>query len=286
MKRFFKRFTCLILCLAALAGSGAAEVKRTAELDVALSFLEPNNDFLKRYNALTGAGIEAVFEAGTPYLFGGKYSPRMFERAPAYSKRIAYTDTDFFRNGQVYLFGFDCSGFIQYIDMQTGKQKLPPLSTILYAASHHTSPKVVVTSADAPRLKRLRRQLEPGDLFVIRTKYNHVMMYIGTLRDYGLGRDNPRLKPYLDYPLCVHCGLSPMYGQRMTNWLRKHRDDEYYNYVNIPDGGVCVSILGVPEQAAEHYRSVQGNWYAWFVIGTTVVTVYGLEGREWCVYRE
>ena len=208
----------------------------------------------------------------------------MFERLPDYARREVYEDTDFFHRGKLYLYGFDCSGFIKYIHLRTGRSELPFLSEIL--ASGRRSPKNILFSEDSPDFSTLHETLIPGDLFVIRTKYNHVMMYIGTLRDFGLAEDLLSLAPYLDYPLCVHCGLSPVYGRRMDNWLKKHRKDPFYQNVETTDGGVSVSILGVPPSAAPHRKFVQNTDYAYFTIKNTTLTVYDLTDRTWVVRRE
>ena len=273
-----------LLMLGACAAPAAADLTRCDVLDVALPFLEKGNVFLDQYNALTGAELEPVFATGTPYLFGGKYSPKMMEKLPDYARRAAYEDTEFFRRGHVYLYGFDCSGFIKYIHLRTGRRELPWLSEMLNAGRR--SPANILFSEDEPDFATLHEQLIPGDLFVIRTKYNHVMMYIGTLRDFGLGGDSLALSPYLDYPLCIQCGMSPVFGRRMENWLKKHRDDPYYQNVETTDGGVCVSILGVPLSAAPHRKYVQGTDFAYFTLKNTTMTIYDLADHQWVVRRE
>jgi len=277
-----KRLILLLACLA-LALPARAAPPRAPELDEALTWLETNNAFLRQYNRLTGAGLEAVFAAGTPYLFGGRWTRAMVSRRPDYARRTAYEDTDFFVKGKTYLYGFDCSGYIKRIHSKTGKRDLPNLGAILRSGrgNRHN----IVFSEDEPDLSTLHSRLQVGDLFVVRTRYNHVMMYIGTLREWELGLDDPWLAPYLDYPLCIHCGLSPAYGRRMTNWMRKHRGDPYYRGVLTTDGGVNVSILGVPALAAHHHRTVQNTFYSYFLVDSTVVTIYSLDGRDWVVNR-
>ena len=44
------------------------EVKRSAFLDHAFSALEKGNIFIERYNALTGADVEALFELGIQFI--------------------------------------------------------------------------------------------------------------------------------------------------------------------------------------------------------------------------
>ena len=75
-----KRIVALLLLLVMMGTAAAAEVEASPVLDAAFSMLEAGNPFLTRYNELTGSGVEAVFELGAPYFFGGKhdYVNRLF----------------------------------------------------------------------------------------------------------------------------------------------------------------------------------------------------------------
>lgn len=71
-KRNADRYLSLLLLLLCLTGQAAsAEVTAWPVLDRAFSLLEKDNNFLERYNALTGSGISPLFENGVPYFFGG-----------------------------------------------------------------------------------------------------------------------------------------------------------------------------------------------------------------------
>ena len=67
--------------------------------------------------------------------------------------------------------------------------------------------------------------------------------------------------------------------------MKKHREDPYYRGVLTTDGGVCVSILGVPTLAAHHHRSVQNTFFSYFLVDSTVVTIYSLSDTDWVVNR-
>ena len=69
MKKLLVVFlSALLLC--ALLGSAQAEVKQNPLLDAAFSCLEKDNIFQRRYNEITGAQVESLFEQGVPYFFG------------------------------------------------------------------------------------------------------------------------------------------------------------------------------------------------------------------------
>ena len=98
--RMIRRMTAFLLMLLMLGGVNAqAEVERSELLDTAFSMLEKDNAFLLRYNELTGANVEARFEYGLPYFFGGKHDqeidcvPLVFTREPEYAKRVCWETT-------------------------------------------------------------------------------------------------------------------------------------------------------------------------------------------------
>lgn len=67
---------CIVLLLLALvmtAMPAQAEVERSPFLDAAFSCLEKDNIFQRRYNEITGAEVESIFDLGIPYYLGGKY---------------------------------------------------------------------------------------------------------------------------------------------------------------------------------------------------------------------
>ena len=67
---------CIVLLLLALvmtAMPAQAEVERSPFLDAAFSCLEKAKSSQRRYNEITGAEVESIFDLGIPYYFGGKY---------------------------------------------------------------------------------------------------------------------------------------------------------------------------------------------------------------------
>lgn len=276
--RLMKRLTALMLALLTLCSVPAmAEEPREAEgfleqdplLDAAFSMLEEGNPILEAYNALTGANVEPHFPYGLPYFFGGTYDFKfkdellLFSREPEYAKRSCWETTKFYRKNQQYLYGLDCSGYTRWIFNEVGWPKHPTLSGMIneygkYAKKNHVYSHRA--GKEMPPYEELAATLELGDLLVVKPAEGgrHVMMFIGTLRDYGFTTETaPELADYLDYTLVIHCGPNPMYGPRMQKYLDEHADDSYYDGVNIPNGGVCVSLIGVPIEAATYKVQVE-----------------------------
>lgn len=275
-----KRLMALLLSLltTALLFPATAEegggVTRSPALDAALSMLEEGNVFLTRYNELTGATVEARFELGLPYFFGGKHDyslgdvPLVFSREPLYAKRDIWEQTRFYDKGKYYLYGFDCSGFTQWVYSEIGYPEHPPLDAMINQWGKYQNKNHVYShrkGKQMPPYDELAATLQVGDLLVGKNRARHVMMYIGTLRDFGFTAEEvPELAAYLDYALVIHCGPSLMYGERIQGFLDAHADDPYYQNVLVPDGGVAVSIIGVPFADAPNHAHEGITDYAWF----------------------
>jgi len=270
-----KRILALILAMLSLMSVPAlAEVEKSPVLDAALSMLEEGNQFLARYNELTGSAIEARFELGAPYFFGGKHDyeingePLVFSREPLYAKRTVWEQTRFYDKGKYYLYGFDCSGFTQWVFSEVGWKEHPPLDQMILNYGKYQKKNHVYShrkGKEMPDYAELAATLEVGDLLVGKNRARHVMMFIGTLRDFGFTEaELPELAPYLDYALVIHCGPSLMYGERIQGFLDAHADDPYYQNVLVPDGGVAVSIIGVPFEDAPNHVHEGITDYAWF----------------------
>ncbi|MBQ8555453.1 MAG: C40 family peptidase [Clostridia bacterium] len=273
--RMMKRMLALLLALLTLGMVPAmAEVQRSDLLDAALSMLEEGNVFLERYNEITGANIQARFELGLPYFFGGKHDDmingeaRVFAREPLYTKREIWEQTRFYDKNQYYLYGFDCSGFTQWVYSEVGYPEHPPLDEMINQWGKYQNKNHVYShrkGKEMPSFDQLAANLQVGDLLVGKNRARHVMMFIGTLRDFGFTEEElPELAPYLDYALVIHCGPNLMYGPRMQTFLDAHADDSYYDGVKTPDGGVAVSLIGVPFEDAPHQEHVDITDFAWF----------------------
>lgn len=296
--RMIRRMTAFLLMLLMLGGVNAqAEVERSELLDTAFSMLEKDNAFLLRYNELTGANVEARFEYGLPYFFGGKHDqeidgvPLVFTREPEYAKRVCWETTHFYRKDAYYLYGFDCSGYTQWIFSEVGWPEHDKLDAMInqygkYGKKYHVYSHR--KGKEMPPYSELAQTLEVGDLLVGKKGARHIMMFIGTLRDFGFTAETaPELADYLDYTLVIHCGPNPMYGQRMQQYLDEHAEDPYYTDVKIPNGGVGISIIGVPTQDAPHHGEDGGETYAWFELPDGYkITIWDLPAcTSFCWFR-
>lgn len=286
-----KRMIVLFLVFSILLTSVSfAELEQSPFLDAAFTMIEADNIFLRRYNEITGANVEAMFELGMPYMFGGRAKDAMFSRLPLYSKRQCYETTKFYREGTVYVYGFDCSGYTQWIYSQVGKPAHPQLDDMIliweYEKTNHVFNHRV--GHEMPPYNELKDHLEVGDMLVAKKGARHIMMYIGTLADFGFTAEEvPELADYLDYPLVIHCGPNPFYGDRFQTFIDEHQD--YYFNCSTTDGGVCVSILGVPLDAAPYHTHVQVHDYDYFLIddGNYMLTIWDLpSATSFCWWRE
>ena len=296
-RRMIRITAALLAVLALLAGpAGArAEMQPSDLIEAAFELLEEGNPFVRRYEQITGREIETLFPWGVPYFFGGltgrKGNGWFYLAYPDYFIKACTSESDYFRKGKCYFYGLDCSGFTKHVYKTCGKPVHPGLSDMLtrwellryhvydYREGH-----------EAPPYDRLKDTLQAGDLLVIKhedSRYRHIMMYIGTLRDFGYtAEEEPALAAWLDYPLVIHCGLSPFYGERFQKLIDEY--PEKYGRATTTDGGVAVSMVGpAPEDAPEHGH-VQNTDYSWFTMndGGYQLTVLSMaDVKYYCWYR-
>ncbi len=265
-----KRCIALVLVVLTLLGltSAQAEVERNGFLDSAFSMIEQGNIFLERYNEITGANIEAKYELGVPYFFGGQKVENL------YKVKVGAEPTGFFRVGTSYVGGFDCVGFTRWVYTDNGLPEHDTLSNLIlnygqYGKNHVYSHR---KGKEMPPYDQLAENLRVGDLLVGKTKGRHIMIFMGTLADYGFTAEEvPELAPYLNYALVIHCGPNPFYGERFTQYIA-----EKGLKANTTNGGVCVSIIGVPMKDAPVQLNVQNKDYAGFYIGDYLLTIWDL----------
>lgn len=288
LKRLSVFMLAMVLLLCALPAQ--AEVERSPFLDAAFRGLEKDNIFLRRYNEITGAEVEALFDLGIPYFFGGKDADMLVAHYPDYFKRECWETTKFYRKNQYYCFGFDCSGYTQWIYAQAGMPPHDKLDQMILNWEYQRNGSHIYNHRDAfkmPPYDQLKDTLQVGDLLVAKKGARHIMMYIGTLADYRFTAEEvPQLAQYLDYPLVIHCGSSPVYGARFQEYI--DNGDEYYANCNTTNGGVQVSILGIPLKEAPIQEHVQIDDFSYFLIdnGTYPLTIWDLpSATSFCWFR-
>ena len=272
-------FTLLLaVSLPSLAEETAAadRVQQNPYLDIALSCLEKDNPILLRYNELTGANIEPMLETGMPYYFGGQDFSRLL------TVGSVWETTRYGMKGQKYVYGFDCVGYVRYIQTRMGDELVPSLSNMInmryskykdycmFDLMEMTVPFAISWNGDSIKtvpgksVKKPRKYpgveaeretfikvaslLEPGDFFVANHGGRHVMMFIGTLRQYGYSEEEAgELGAYIDYPLFINCVWNPDYVERMEKYIADNGLNALPN-----KGGVCITIVGPRTDDAPH----------------------------------
>ncbi|MBR4502198.1 MAG: C40 family peptidase [Clostridia bacterium] len=239
IKTFSKRPVCLLaLCLAAviILPYSAFAVERSPELDAALSMLEEGNPFITAYNEQTGADISARFPDGCPYFFGGK------DVSLIGKSRKAWESSTYYKEGEWYPAGLDCVGFTRWVFAESGRSEHPSISALV--GERGAACRIDMTEGQPALI--LFELLKVGDLLAIRHASGgyHIMMYIGTLRDFGFSQEEvgAKLRNKLDYPLMIHCSSNRDYTDRYLIWNRANAP-----WANTTDGGVMVSVFGCSE---------------------------------------
>lgn len=261
----------LLLCL--IPGPGRAEAQTPDLTAAAFELLEEGNPFVKRYEKMTGKTITPLFPCGVPYYFGGlsgsKGNGWFYLAYPDYFIKTCGHGSQYFRVGKRYFYGLDCVGFTRHVYKACGLPSHPSLEEIMTKWDLRTHRVYDSRKGnEAPPWDQLKDTLQAGDLFVVRhdlTRSRHVMMYIGTLRSFGYtAEEEPALAPWLDWPLVIHCGLSPFYGERFQKLIDENPDK--YGGATTTDGGVAVSLLGPEPGDAPEHGHVQNTDYAWFTM--------------------
>ncbi len=242
----------------------AGSIRQHPLLDSAFEMLEEGNVFVERYNRLAHQNVVVRYQYGVPYFFGGRV-----ERLLGLP-RSAWQNSRFFVNGNIYVYGFDCFGLTQWIYKSNGWEHPKKISDTFNERGNLTTR---IPLMDVP-FDKWREALPIGALISLQGKYgNHIMMYVGTLHNYGFTGEEvgPALSPYLDYPLFIQSGNS---------LAAIKRNERYIAGLNRPwkvydtDGGVCVSLVGVPQEAAP----LSGQ------AGNLAVKFFNLKGQELLAY--
>jgi len=203
-------------------------------LNVALTMMEEGNPIVRMYNENCGGAVQARFKYGTPYLFAGMNESSLLR------PRRASQDSNYYSTEKLYLGGFDCIGFARWLHNQVGMKKLPAISEI---PDQNKKYLVDVKNKSFPQWAET---MQVGDSIAMAYKGGgyHIMVYIGTLRDFGYTEEKlgSVLAPYIDYPLVIHCGMNNYH----TAWYTEYLKEQNLTSVVPPDGGVTISIIGAP----------------------------------------
>ena len=229
--------------------------------------LEAGNGIVDHYNAVTGAEVKVYFDAGIPYFWGGQDRSLVFAKYPKMVTRKAFSSSDYYKKGRRYFSGLDCTGFI--IAVYEGAGLTAPTSVTNLISSKLCGNHVFCSDRKAmpDDWTAVARQLTPGDILIIKHPDAHVMMFIGTLRDYGYtAQDCAALADYLDYPLMIHCSNAPGYYDRYKQLISESKDNYIRTATYPPDGGVSIAILGVPQETAEYQGQQQDAYLYWDVL--------------------
>ena len=288
IRKVFPMVFVLLFCF--MLPPAQALVSRSPLLDAAFAMIEKDNIFLRRYNEITGANVEALFEHGVPYMFGGKYDDYFMSSYPEFAKRKCWETTRFYRKDSIYIYGLDCSGYTQYIHKAAGKAPHDSLSNMILIHDYQYNGNHLYNHRpgyEMPPYGELKDHLIVGDLLVGKNGARHIMMYIGTLNDYGFTADEvPELAEYLEYPLVIHCGPSPVYGEIYSRFIEENM--ARYGNCKTTNGGVQVSILGVPLEKAPIHENVNVDDCAYFLIddGKCPLTIWDLPScTSFCWFR-
>ncbi len=263
------------------AALAAGSVTKSPYLDVAFSALEEGNPFLLRYNLLTGSQVRPRFTLGIPYFFGAQ-DERVFAKEPDYIVLPAWQNSEYYRSGTNYLYGFDCMGYVKWVWKEAAGEKLTTImnlfSTVKRSLYNEKNP-------FTGTWQELAEQLQVGDLIALAEPGAHVVMFIGTLRMYGYDETQvPLLAPYLDYPLVIQCGVHPAFGERFQHLIETGL--QKYRSASTTDGGVCVALLGVEREAAEALITRQDQESGVFVLpDSTWLTVVPMNRARYTIFR-
>lgn len=252
-------------------------IRRHPVLDSALSMLEADNPFLLRYNAITGADIRPLFPLGVPYFWGGRDFAQMTERLPDYSTRKIWDGSNaHYVRGTSYLYGLDCTGLVEVAYAQAGTPLRTELSEL--SLKKHCEEHLWCNDKPMPEdWREVARGLEIGDVLRVRYGGAHVMIYMGTLRDYGYTESQlPELADYLDHPLMIQSGGNPFCYRRFRRLIRAS-DDPRISKAEYPHGGVSVCLMGMEDSDLPMPLTIDDETYAMLDIEGSCVTAFSME---------
>ncbi|MBP5223562.1 MAG: C40 family peptidase [Lachnospiraceae bacterium] len=216
----------------------------------------------KRYDDTADSLTVALYPLGVPYYFGGHNENKILQ--------VFYPlqESRYFKSDRKYLCGFDCAGYTNWCLRQAGLQEHPDLDSVLARGSDSFC-------LDRDHPETWPYYCLPGDIITVTHGYDHVMIYLGTLRTLGFSSNEVgNAEEYMDYPLVIHCGSNPFYYDRYAEYLKEKGERS----ITPTDGGVTVSIVMKDISLAPGTKkAVWGTTYGYFDVGKTPLLVFPLK---------
>ena len=219
-----------------------------------LSMLEADSIFIERYDDTADSLMTASLPLGVPYYYAGGTEEKFLRRF------FPSTTTNYYQDTHMYLCGLDCVGMTHLVYEKCGLERHPSISDLLHLGVGHS----MLKKTDPSRWYML---LRPGDLIAVKHGTFHILMYIGTMRQFGWKDFNAgEAASLLDAPLVIHCGGNPFYHER----YQKYINEQGFRNTYPPDGGVTVSVIQESDKDAPHSTDTSwGKHFGWYNITDT-----------------
>ena len=217
--------------------------------ETSLYMLEEDSPFIARYDDTADSLLTASLPLGVPYYYAGGTEEKFLRRF------FPSTTTAYYQDSHMYLCGLDCVGMTHLVYEKCGLERHPSIVDLLYRGVGRAALK----SNDTARWFML---LQPGDLIAVKHGTNHIMMYLGTLRQFGWKEAAAgEAASLLDEPLVIHCGGNPFYYERYQQYIR----EQGFRNTYPPDGGVTVSVIRQTDMDAPHSTDTSwGKHFGWY----------------------
>ena len=229
--------------------------------DAGLSMLEEGNPFVTRYDDIADSLMTVSLPLGVPYYYAGRSEEKFLTRF------YPHTTTNYYHGDRLYFCGLDCVGMTRLIYEKRGLADHPSIVDLL----HRGAGSDALKNSSPDRWPAL---LLPGDLIAVKHGTFHIMMYLGTMRQFGWTEQNAgEAAALLDQPLVLHCGGNPFYYDRYKAYIREKK----YRNTYPPDGGVTVAVVQQTDEGTPHStESAWGKRYGWYLADGRPLLVFPL----------
>ena len=217
--------------------------------ETSLSMLEADSPFIVRYDDTADSLMAASLPLGVPYYYAGGTEEKFLRRF------YPSTTTNYYQDSHMYLCGLDCVGMTHLVYEKCGLERHPSISDLL----HDGVGSKALKGSDPSRWPML---LKPGDLIAVKHGTYHIMMYLGTMRQFGWKSGAAgEAADLMDMPLVIHCGGNPFYHERYRQYIA----EQGFRNTYPPDGGVTVSVIRKTDKDAPHSTDTDwGKHFGWY----------------------